>query len=614
MSIKKQFGNALIRKAGAYSRTKVDNSSGAPLGANTTLFILGESSQGAPGDVEGIQEFAAEQLDQLVAKYGRGPIVDCAMAAVKPSKTPGVGGAGRIQVWKTNSSTQASATFNSMLIIKDRAWGLRGNDLSVTIATGSSANQKLITINRLNDTAEVLGENPAKSVITIDYTGDASASTLTIAGASESAKTLTTSLTGQTDGSLNLSIALKNYTIKQLVDYINAQPGYVATLGTNSLSVNLGTDLDSVTALNIATVKTLYRLQKELVELFDASNRCEAELAATPVVGIPSNVSNSFLSGGAQGASVNSDFSTGLSKSLSKLYNVALCAISRDASEDIAASDAFTDASSTYTVAAVQTAQESHLRLRGQIKARKEAQGFGGTRKSTKSAAFAAISAIASELMQICMEDVLVLDEQANLTWKGPHVQAAMCAGIRLGTSIGEPLTFKYLNCLGKGHFVNPITGLPAGDFNDSLDVDDAIDNGVLFAESANAGFRIVIDNTTYGADQSFVWNRGSVVEAAQYIAKTIRETAENVFVGGKVSNGLAKSIKSVIESKLRELNQPDVNITTASEGAPEGWDPDTFVVNITGNTARVQVKVIPVQGLDFVLIDFTLGDIKQSA
>lgn len=620
MSIKKAYGSALIRKPGAYSRMKTDNSAGAPLGANTTLFLIGESSIGAPGDVEGIQEFDMSNLDQMVAKYGSGPLVDCALAARSPSKTPGIGGASRLLIWKTNSSTQSTVTLSNatpapVVIVKDKKWGASGNDLSITLATGSTANQKLVTINKLNDTAESLGENPARSVVTIDYTGDASAATLTISGVSESAKVLSTALTGQTDSSANLSIQLKNYTVKQLVDFINAQPGYVATLGTASLSVAKATDLDPVTAIDILTVKTLYRVQKEIVELInETSDRAEAVLAATPVVGVPANVTNAFFTGGAQGASANSDFSAGLAKSLAKTYAVALPCVSRDASEDIAAVDAFTDAGSTYTIAAVLTALDSHLRLRGEIKNRKEAQGMGGVRKSTKAAAFSTISGFGSELLQLTMQDTMVADQNANLVWKGPHVQAALMAGIRLGTSVGEPLTHKYLNTLGIGHFVNVETGLEAGDFNEALDCDDAIDNGVLFAESATGGFRVVVDNTTYGADQSFVWNRGSVIEAAQFTARTIRETAELVFVGGKVSNGIASSIKNVIRAKLMELNAPDVNIITSSADAPFGFREDTFVVTVQGNTAKVQVEIKPVQGLDFVFIDFTLGDISQQA
>ncbi len=625
MAIKKTFGASSIRKPGAYSKSKVDNSSGAPIGSNDTLFIIGEASAGKPGDVAGIEEFAAERIDTLVDTYVSGPIVDCALAALRPSKTPGVSGAGRIMVWKTNSSTQASLTVNEatdtnpLLVIKDKKWGVKGNDLSVTIANGTNAaTQKLITINKLNDTAESLGENNGDAVLSITYTGDATTATATVTGASKAAKVLATTLAGdQTDGSVNLSITLANYNMKELVDFINAQTGYTCTLSTTSSAAKTGTELDPVvTPLDITTAKSLYRIQEEIIALInDESDRVEASLHATPREGLPNNITSEFLTGGALGASINSDFSDGLSASLAKDYNVALPAISRDAADDIAdAEQGFTDASSTYTIASVLASLSSHLTLRSSVKNRKEAQGMGGVREAAKADAFATISGVGSELVQLCMQDVLVLDETATLTWKHPHVQAALMAGIRLGTDVGEPLTHKFLNCNGIGHDIDPTDGLEDGDFNEATDVDDAIDNGVLFAETVAGGFRVVVDNTTYGADQSFVFNRGSVVEAAQFVAKTIRETAELVFVGQKVSNGLASSIKTVIRNKLRELNAPEVNIITASDDAPEGFVEETFTVTVTGNTAEVQVEVKPVQGLDFVFITFTLGDIQQSA
>ena len=143
-------------------------------------------------------------------------------------------------------------------------------------------------------------------------------------------------------------------------------------------------------------------------------------------------------------------------------------------------------------------------------------------------------------------------------------------------------------------------------------DFEEAIDAGASFTEQASGGHRIVVDNTTYGKDQSFVFNRGSVIEASFFAAKSIRETAELVFVGRKVSNGAAESIKSVLRSKLLELNQAE--IITSSIDAPNGFREDSFVVEITGNTAEVQIHIKPVQGLDFVFITFELGDIRQSA
>lgn len=239
---------------------------------------------------------------------------------------------------------------------------------------------------------------------------------------------------------------------------------------------------------------------------------------------------------------------------------------------------------------------------------------MAGFRNSSKATCFAAISSIASENIQCAMQDVVFSDASGNLKVGQPHIFAAMAAGIRLGTDVGEPLTHKTLKALQVGHVIDPVTLLETGDFNAQLDVDEAIESGVLFAEPFSAAYRIVVDNTTYGLDQSFVFNRGSVVEASYYVMKTLRETAETMFVGKKVSNGLAESIKNAIRNKLRELNQPDVQIITSSDGAPEGFREDTFVVEIQGNTAYVQVEFKPVQGLDFVFFDFTLGDIQQSA
>ena len=628
MAIVKNFNGKAIRKPGAYSVSQQSNASGSPLASVDTILLIGEASAGAPGSVSGIQSFNAEQLQSLVNMYQSGPIVDCALAAIRPSKQQGIGGAGRILVWKTNASTDASLTVkeatntNPLLVISDRSWGRSGNDLSVVIANGDTAKQKSITINRLNSPAEVLGENPAAPVISIQYTGNGSAATVAISGSTLANKTLVTALTGQTDSSVNQSIILSQKTVKQLVDFINAQPGYAAVLLDATKAANPASDLDSIAAASIMSATQLFRLQPEIISLINTSKQVSAALSPTPVVGLSVNIASAMLTGGALGASANSDFSTGLAKSLAKSYSDVLPCISQDASADIAMG--LTDSASAYTISAVQAALVSHLVLRGQVQNRKEAQGWSGFRSSTKAAAYAAAVAIGSELVQMAMQDVMVLDVNSNLTWKQPHVFAALCAGIRLGTPVGEPLTHKYLNCNGVGHFVDPVTGIAGGDFDSDIDGNNAIDNGVLFSELVDAGNRIVVDNTTYGIDSSFIFNRGSVVEAAQFVAQDIRRVAEAAFVGkklpaakvvqGQISGGAADSIKSLIRKRLIELNSPDVNIISSSLDAPQGFREDTFVVQVNGNTASVTVEIKPVQGMDFIEITFTLGDIKQVA
>lgn len=617
MAIRKSFGGQSLARPGAYSVTRVDLSGGRDLGDNGTLFLLGESDLGAPGDAEGIQSFSSAQLPSLVDKYGSGPIVDAAKAAIQgPSNNAGVAGPDKVLVWKTNSSLQASLNLANglpatVLVAKDRKWGAPGNLNTIAFAAGSSANQRSITVKK-SSSIENLGQNDAIAQLNIQYVGSGSAASLTITGANPNAKVLATVCTG--DAGSNLSLNLSNFaSVSELSAYIDNLANYTSTLlNTSSGAARKATDLDNVTAADIKTAPiSFYRLQREIIQLVnDNSALITLELPSTLSSGIPAIISDTPLAGGAKGASVNSDFSDGLDKSLAEEYEVVVPLVSQDATADILLAQ--TDSGSTYTAASVLAGIKSHLRLRGNTKNRKEAQGIVGFRASTKAAVNAQAVSLGSELVQLCMQDILIQDISGSLNWKQPHLLAAILAGIRLGSDVGTPLTHKFPNVSDVKHFVNPSTGIASGDFNPDLDYDAAIDSGVTFLEKASGGFRVVVDNTTYGQDASFVFNRGSVMEAAQFAAKTLRKQTESAFVGNKISNGQATSIKSFIRSLLLELNR--AQIITGSDSAPQGFKEETFTVVIEGNTARVSVEILPVQGLDFVLIELTLGDIFQSA
>jgi len=621
MAIKKAWKGANIRKAGAYSYFNVDQSGGSYLTANDTLFIIGESSMGAPGDVSGIKSFSASQVGEAVAYYGKGPIVDALVAGVRPSSSSLIGGFGKVLVWKTNSSTQASVTLSSMFTIKAKDYGVDGNNIYMSIANGvaDAARGKIITVKNLGETTEILPENAAAIQLSVYYGTACTTATMSIAGATKAAKTLTTSI----DSGAGLSIPLATYTIKQLVDKINTYAGYTAALvNTSTGTVIAATDLDLVSSLNIkaiGNIQNLYRLQEEIKTVINEnSNYIEATLVATPVASVPANCTDTYLTGGAQGASINTDFSDGMAKSLAYEYGVMVPLISQDYTTDITLGQIYdggfvTDAGSTYTIASVMAAGKAHLILRSSIKNKKEAMGIFGSRNATKALLYAAAGSVASELVQVAGQDVKISDATGNLRWKQPHILAVMAAGIRLGSEIGEPLTHKYLNVIDCAQYVD-MAGDESydGTLNVDTDYDDIIDAGVMAVEKVNGSFRIMLDNTTYALDGSFVFNRGSVMAAAQYVGKTLRETCDLVFVGKKVSNGAASSVKSVLRNKMKELNT--ANILVTSIGAPYGFVEDTFIVTQTGNTTTVQVQVYPVQGMDFIFITFSLLDLKQSA
>jgi hypothetical protein len=619
MAIKKSFGGASIRKPGAYSTTTVQKTGGTTLGSGI-LLLIGEASTGEPGSSAGFQQFSAAEFSDFVSRYTSGPIVDAALAALAPSKNTGVNGFDSLLVYKTNASTQASLQLKNgssanLILVKDKVWGLPGNYKTVTIADGTNtATQKQVTIrDRRNNITETMPQNDGQAQLTVQYVGGGSACVMTITGASETGKTLATTVTAGPGGE-NLSISLSQYTMKDLVDYLNLFGGggvYSAALvNTASGTIKVATELDPVTALSIATVKSLYRIQNELVDVINNNSLLVTATKNGINTGMPANIAETYLTGGVTGASTASAVSTAITKSLSQDFNVVVPCISQDATADITAG--LTDPSSTYVAATVFAAVITHLQLRGNVKNRREAQAVVGYRNSAKASVYTEAAALGYGPMQLWMQDVQVVDINGAATWKQPHVGAAMIAGMRCGTSVGEPLTHKFLNVLGVGHAVNTTTGISAGDFDPSTDFDAAIDAGVTFAEPSNGGWRVCVDNTTYGVDDSFVWNRGSVVEAAQFIAKQIRASAELGFVGTKVSGGTAKSIKTLIKAEMLTLK--DDEIITPTDDFPLGYDEKNMVVEITGNTARVKVLVIPVQGLDFIEIEFTLGDIQQSA
>lgn len=439
-----------------------------------------------------------------------------------------------------------------------------------------------------------------------DATGSCTAATVAISGTA-----VTLAQTGATPSSLVFAFA--DYPlIGNLVDAINDIAGWIATCP-SSLRSQPTSSLDHVSATGAYSANQeqparVKRDAAEVAEFYAASTLVSISAQATK--GLPDAEGRLNLTSGVKGSSASSDFDAGLSAALGKDLNAILMCASQDASADITAG--LTDPSSTYDIETLHAMLDTALRLRGSIKNRKEAQGGVGYRKQAKADVYEQSAKVGSELIQLCMEDVQVVDSSDSLQWKQPHIQAALLLGARMGSDIGEPMTHKVLNAQGVGHFVNPSTGVVGGDYDPQIDYDDAIEAGVTSSEPNAGGYRWMIDNTTYGADENFVWNRGSVVEAAQYAARTIRADAEAFAVGRKNAVITASSLKNRIRQKLKELF--DATIISPSDDAPQGYVEDTFIVTVVGNTSTVQVEIKPVQGLDFVLITFTLGETRQSA
>ena len=117
-----------------------------------------------------------------------------------------------------------------------------------------------------------------------------------------------------------------------------------------------------------------------------------------------------------------------------------------------------------------------------------------------------------------------------------------------------------------------------------------------------SGGFRLVVDNTTYGRDANFVWNRANVVYAADLVAKNLRQGLEDIYVGRKNTVTVAEIAGTTSSIMGQFLAQ---GLTVQTPDAPGGFK--NLSVRIEGNTIYVSVVVKIVEGIDFILSDITI-------
>ena len=402
-------------------------------------------------------------------------------------------------------------------------------------------------------------------------------------------------------------------TIKQLAESISLQPGWSASV-TTPVYNQLGLDaLDLVSAVGAfgATGVKPARLKKDAMEvqdLFEQSNVAGLVNAATK--GLPAALSETLLAGGAKGGTLTTDVVNALSKFEKFHVNSVIPLFSRNATADIA--DNLTDASSTYTIDGIHQAVKTHLSLMKTTKKKSERQGYLSV-KASYSDCKDKIGNMADARVQMVIQDIRQANAQGVIKWFQPWALSCLMAGSRGGAPIGLPLTFKFMNCSGIRQTAQSMNTPEADiviDFDPDTQYDDAIQSGVTFLEAPRTGgFRVVVDNTTYGVDDNWVWNRANVIYAADIVAYNFRNTMELRYVG--VKNTLrAAEVQSTAESVLATFLAQGITVSTAD--APQGFK--GLSVRIEGNTIYISVTIKLVEGIDFVLAELSLQRASQTA
>lgn len=599
MAINQSFAGANILKPGAYSETKVNLSGGFPLAPTGVVAIVGEAEGGAPGSSAGVQTFTSQDMAALIEQYKSGPIVDAARILIAPARDNRVpNGASLIRVYKTNASLQSSLALNNaapvaLFNLKSANYGSDENLIAVKVEAGSvNVNARIVTVTK-NTEREVLSENPYDAWLVIQYVGAGSAATLTIQSG-----VLATTVTGAAPD--NLSISLAGKSLQALVDLIDAHAAYTCTTTLKLASARQSVDLDPIsTALDILTTsKTLRAQQKELLDIINTESSLITATRVTNVEGTIAALAKTFMTGAAKGASTNTNFQSGFDALLPLRCNTVVPLLSRDASVLIPLGE--TDAASTFTADAVNLQAVTHCITASNVKNRSERNCYVSVKRSFASSRDAAKD-LNHERASMLFQDVEVLGADGNLKFLDPWAASCILAGIQAGTDPGTPATFKFINANGIRH----------QDYKFSQ-VELAIQDGLLPMEEVDSGgFRIVVHNATYSADANFVFNRPSVLFAADTVAYNLRSQLEAIFVGNKARTGSAEAIKNTIIAIMSRFLAAELIVGDDTNNGL-GWK--DLVVTVSGNSALVDITITPVQGIDFILNRITLDNIRQSA
>jgi hypothetical protein len=409
-------------------------------------------------------------------------------------------------------------------------------------------------------------------------------------------------------------------TVQQVADFITASTGglwmgKVASVLEGQLSPSVLDQVSGIGALT-ATLDASHlpaQIKKdasEVVAFFAASSNVSLTADVSAVCGLPDALLTTYLAGGAAGATSTSDVTNALAAFQKVRVNSVVPLFSRDSSVDV--SDQQTDSGSSYTIAGIHQAVKTHCSLMRTTKARSERQGYLSI-KDTYANCKVASQTLADASQQLLIQDIKQNDSDGNIKWFQPWALSCLVAGARGGSPVGLPMTNKYLNCSGirqTGQLLSTPDASIVEDFDPDTQYEDAIRNGLTFLEHPQSGgFRVVVDNTTYGRDGNWVYNRAHVLYAADVLEYDFRTQLQNIYVGVKNTVSAAE-IASTCESILGTYLSQGITVSTAD--AKQGFK--QLQVDINGNTVNVNVTVKLVEGIDFILSTINLQRASGSA
>lgn len=437
--------------------------------------------------------------------------------------------------------------------------------------------------------------------LTVGYVGTTASMTVTSTGR------LQTTVVGGTGA--NLDLRLSDFRkISDLAAYIAAQSGYVAAVGSSLYGQLPTSSLDQGTWTIASDLGSkVGRVKKDAYDYFkrltDGSGTVQLGLTDVEAAasGLPDAQATTFFSGGSKGGTTAAGLQSAIDALASLQGNFVVPLFSRDATDDI--EDDETDSASTYTIDAIHAAVSSHVLEMSKLKRRRHRQGFLSHRGTFTASKTKAMN-IANYRCSMTFQDVKAIDSTGAIKQFHPWMGAVMAAGMQ-AAGFYRAIVFKGVNCSGVVH--------ADGTFTDQSDADleSAIENGlVAMQRPSTGGIRWNSDQTTYAADESFVFNSIQAIYASDTIALTVAQRMERAFVGQSVADVSASVALSYLQGIMADMKR--LKLVAASDDAPLGYKNARIV--ISGNAMKVELEIKLAGAILFIPINFLVTQVTQSA
>lgn len=451
-------------------------------------------------------------------------------------------------------------------------------------------------------------------LLKIGYVGNG---LVTTASATISGTTLSTTVSG--GNGANLSVDLTQFgTVSDLVKFIAAQPGYVASVGntafgqtalnyTLSDGITRGIVLDKATwSIASENGSAPGRIKADGYAMYSTVTNSSTlvqlgSLGLTvPSAGLPEVQGTTFLAGGAKGATSNANVQAAFDAATKVVANQIVPLFSQDASLDLASN--LTDAASTYTIASINDIANTHSISMSDVLRRRWRQSFLSIRGSF-TACKSAAQTVASFRSAMTFQDVKVTDAFGNLKQFQPWMGAVMAASMTAG-GFSEPIVKKFVTASG--------ILVADGSYGDTYsEKQAALKAGLLPLENVDTGgIRWVSDQTTYGVDPNFVYNSIQAVYMMDSLAALISDRMERRFVGKSFADVTPGVMGAYLQGILRDALS--LKIIAPSAGMPNGYK--DAKIQFAAPAAYVSLTAALATGIYFVLTTAFLTQVTGTA